>query len=238
MQGCSKDIIYIGYRKRLCIYTTPLDTAEYHCRCLHLRPRRRPRNLQQQSKWGGSSLGLWIEMPKWRRRAAVTEHSCVPSAYVSIYTCVYLHSPPLSHCWFCKYSYLVQILEERGHTLPYQQHNWARKIVSGCYTSLMWKRHGSGQTDSSMREPFILAWVPQYCIWVTICPSAEKTYGHNGNWEKLQRWAQTCASRDKLSGGARLYLGRKSGVRGAGDGEDWELQHRPRLMLHSYLLVT
>lgn len=120
---------------------------------------------------GGSSLEIQKEMPRWQGRVAVTEQSCVPYAFVSVYTCVYLYALPVSLLVLQKIlTALAHILEERGHILQYQWHDWARQAVSGCYiptaifNSLMWKKCRSRQTDSSTHEPSIYASVPQYCV--------------------------------------------------------------------------
>lgn len=186
-------------------------------------------------------------MPRWQKNATVVEQSCVPSANVTIYTWVYLHSPPvspsflqifllhMSRCW--KVWEIRAFVENRGDIFAItimwlSQGSRFRPLYH--FPSLM---YGRRQTDSSMLEPLIHASVPQCSVWVAISLSAEM-YGHKGNRKIAKMVTDTGrVSVGELSEDAHLYLGRQSGINGAGVGDAWDLRHWPRLMLHNHVLV-
>lgn len=63
-------------------------------------------------------------------------------------------------------------------------------------------------------------------------------YGHKGNRKIAKMVTDTGrVSVGELSEDAHLYLGRQSGINGAGVGDAWDLRHWPRLMLHNHVLV-
>lgn len=112
-----------------------------------------------------------------KRDAQMTRESCSNRTVLCpiclcecLYMCIFVCSASLTIGFAKILTALAHILEERGHILQYQWHDWARQAVSGCYiptaifNSLMWKKCRSRQTDSSTHEPSIYASVPQYCV--------------------------------------------------------------------------
>lgn len=112
-------------------------------------------------------------MPRWQKYAAVVEESCAPSAIVTIYIWVYLHSPPvlpfflqifllhMSRCW--KVWEIRAFVENRGDIFAITIMWPSQGSCFGplyYFPTLLWKMCGR-RHDSFMFEPLIHASAPQ-----------------------------------------------------------------------------
>lgn len=160
-----------------------------------------------------------------------------------LYTCIFFFSNSLYQ--FCKYSYCTCPDIGREGTLQYEWCDWAGKAVSGCYTctdtfpSLMWK---SVKVDK-LSLPCLNLWSLLHCLsTVSDSPPVPQlkrlmdTRETEENCRDRHRHTELETMEESFQTVHICIWGQNLAY--VAGGEDWQLQHHPRLMLHIDLLVA